>query len=767
LIFKSYEGRLLRVDDLPALCEKSSVSSDKHESSGESQNQDASQLSEGSSRPGDDYNARATNEDTAQILERHGWAVTRSDSPLWKARRPNKEDEGDSATIGHYGAGQLFVFSSNAAPFKEGRNYKPFQVKAILDHHGDYKSAARDLAQRSFGNAQPSGVAPNDQNSQRHETGQTEDGSPLDASRIPAPSFRNERGALEYEPAQLVELIHPNWGCASLSSEAAHANRIRDAYGHDTRYSPNLGWVTFDGRQFQRDDRHSTQTTHKVAALSRVVREEAGQLYEFAGELARMGRGSDAEAMSRAAASHTRYAKQVEQRKYVQEALKFAAGDPQIRVSPDAFDQRPYVLGFANGVWDKGVFREHRREDMMLHLCPVTYDCKADQREWQQLLDRMSGGDDDFKRSLQDVAGYILSGASNLRFLPWLYGPKATGKSTFAELIQTVLGPMAMVIDPKKMGADSARERLGADLYNRRLAICAEAGNQKLDGELLKTLSGSDTLSVRFLYQEAFDALPRHTLLMVSNDAPNLDAYDDALKDRVLAFPFEHRLDEGGRLELTGGARIESVRKDTQSPLLRGFVAWAVEGMARVLETQTIFRAPCIEAATAQFWQDADLLTPFWENYSQAELRAGVANGALRSSYQLWCEDEGFRPLGGKNFARACKSRGLVQKFRGPANNRVRVWFLEQTPSGKASPRRSSSDCEHNAHNGAVFSKPSIAVTESHREVCKNSPDSVHSVHSVDNPVAEEPEGDGQYGGQWNYGVRKLTVQEMCDQLGI
>lgn len=491
---------------------------------------------------------------------------------------------------------------------------------------------------------------------------------------IAAPSVRNERGALEYDARQLVEILYPHWKCAALSTHAAHEERMVEHIGDDIRFAENLGWMGFTGRNWKRDDRHATQTANRAKSLSQVVRDEGAALYAMAGELARAGRGADAEAMARAATSHTKHAKQAETKNFLEGALHFAAGEDRLRVTPDAFDQRPWLLGFENGVWDAGQWRGHRREDFLLHLCPVSFDAEVDRSEWESVLHCITGGDSDFARTLQDAAGYILSGASHLRFLPWLYGPKGTGKSTFAELLQTALGKMAATIDPKKLQDDAARERLGADLWNRRLAVCAEAGGQKLEAELLKTLSGSDTLTVRFLYQEAFDAIPRHVLLMVSNDAPKLDAYDDALKDRVFALPFVHRLDAGGPLELSGGARIEAVRKDPTSLLVRGFVAWALDGLARVHRTQSIFRAPCIESATAKFWADTDTLTPFWETLDELELRDGITKSDLRTRYERWCLAEGARPFNRQLWARACESRGLESYSTGKA----RGWRLTQ-----------------------------------------------------------------------------------------
>ena len=136
-----FKGHLLRASDLPEL------PNDFHTP----QYTPASGDGNGTGRPGDDFNARATNDDTAALLESHGWRVTRSTSHRWKAKRPGKNNPGISATIGHYGPGVLHVFTSNAAPFEAGRAYKPFGVLALLDFGGDFKEAARDLAKRGFG----------------------------------------------------------------------------------------------------------------------------------------------------------------------------------------------------------------------------------------------------------------------------------------------------------------------------------------------------------------------------------------------------------------------------------------------------------------------------------------------------------------------------------------------------------------------------------------------------------------------------------------
>jgi P4 family phage/plasmid primase-like protien len=499
----------------------------------------------------------------------------------------------------------------------------------------------------------------------------------ITADQISSPTLTNEKGNPEYEASQLVALLHPSWKVENLATHAAHAQRIRDHLGRDLCYNPNLGWLVYDGRCWQRDDKHATNTASRVATLSQNVREEGATLYRFAATLAQAGRESDAKAMS-AAAALLRHTKQVESKAFIEGALYLAAG--LLAVEVERFDQKPWIVGFQNGTWDKGQWREHRRDDYLLHLSPVELDFSADRSEWQRVLERITAGDADFAKMLQDVNGYILSAASHLRLLPFFYGPKGTGKSTDAELLQTILGDMSATVDPKKLQDSAARERLGADLWNRRLAVCSEAGSQRLEAELLKTLSGGDRLAVRFLFREAFTAPPRHVLLMVTNDPPQMDAYDAALKDRVITLPFVHALNNGAPLELTGGKRIEAVRQEPSSLLVRGFAAWAMEGLQRVYQTQDIHRAACSQTATAQFWADTNPITPFWETIKESELRAGITKTYLRKQYDIWCEAEGARPLNRPRWAKACESHGLLEERRG--TDSTRFWFLPTQPKG-------------------------------------------------------------------------------------
>lgn len=103
--------------------------------------------------PADDYNARGD----WSVLGRHGWTLMGSYGDEGRWSRPGKNPPGISATTDHVESGGtahhgiFYVFSSNAQPFAANKGYTRFQVLAVLDHGGDYKSAAKELVAQGYG----------------------------------------------------------------------------------------------------------------------------------------------------------------------------------------------------------------------------------------------------------------------------------------------------------------------------------------------------------------------------------------------------------------------------------------------------------------------------------------------------------------------------------------------------------------------------------------------------------------------------------------
>jgi Bifunctional DNA primase/polymerase, N-terminal len=103
-------------------------------------------------RPGDDFNERA--DWLTDILGPHGWELHHETGGTLYVTRPGKSKrEGHSATIGHSNDGveRLYVFSADAAPFEMETPYTKFAAYTLLNHGGNYQSAARELGRIGYG----------------------------------------------------------------------------------------------------------------------------------------------------------------------------------------------------------------------------------------------------------------------------------------------------------------------------------------------------------------------------------------------------------------------------------------------------------------------------------------------------------------------------------------------------------------------------------------------------------------------------------------
>lgn len=104
-------------------------------------------------RPGDDFNEKA---DFAELLKEAGWKWMSGSGETSDWQRPGKTGIGISARLNYGGDGNLFVYSTNAAPFEDLTGYDPFAFYAYVKHNGDFSAAAAALSAEGFGDPMPS-----------------------------------------------------------------------------------------------------------------------------------------------------------------------------------------------------------------------------------------------------------------------------------------------------------------------------------------------------------------------------------------------------------------------------------------------------------------------------------------------------------------------------------------------------------------------------------------------------------------------------------
>lgn len=341
-------------------------------------------------------------------------------------------------------------------------------------------------------------------------------------------------------------------------TDQGNAERLLARHGQDLLYVAGR-WYVWDGARWRVDD---------TGEVRRRAVDTVRHIYE---EAARTADDTERRAIGK-------WALRSESRRAIESMVEMAA--PFAPARPADFDTDPWLLNCANGTLDlrTGQLRPHNRADRITRITPVEYDPDAWQPGSPSLFNRFlaeaTGGDADLAVFLQRVAGYALTGDTSEEKLFFVYGPAGSGKSTFVEALRAALGEYAAQADfetfLKRSYVGGVRNDIARLAGARMVASIEVERGRTLAEALVKTLTGGDTVSARFLYREAFEFVPAFKLFLVANDLPRVADDDNAMWRRIVTVPFAHTVPEDRRdpqvkLTLKTWARAE-------------VLAWAVQG---------------------------------------------------------------------------------------------------------------------------------------------------------------------------------------------
>ena len=348
---------------------------------------------------------------------------------------------------------------------------------------------------------------------------------------------------------------------AERLDDIGNARRFVLRHGSDVRYvAAWKTWLIWDGRRWAHDETSEIERRAKDTVLA-IDDALAKEVDETRRKVLRAHASSSSSAARLAA------------------MLSVAKSEPELALTPDAFDTQPFLLNVRNGTLDlrRAVLREHQRDDLLTKLAPVAYDSSAKALRWEQFLREIFTGGEasvvvDF---IQRAAGYALTGDTSEQCLFFCYGQGANGKSVFLEALVAVLGPdyaRTVRFESFLAGQRSAQGASGdlARLQGARLVQASEApGGRPLDTVILKELSGGDTITARHLYQREFEYKPQFKIWLRANHRPEVSEQTLAFWRRMRLIPFT---------ETIPAERRDPTLQATLAAEAAGILAWAVRG---------------------------------------------------------------------------------------------------------------------------------------------------------------------------------------------
>ena len=276
-------------------------------------------------------------------------------------------------------------------------------------------------------------------------------------------------------------------------------------------------------------------------------------------------------------------------------------------------DADPWMLGTPNGVLDLRSGQLVESAGYVTKSIAVPFDPSARCPRWERFLGEVFP-EPSIREYVRCVVGYTLAGITDEHLFMFCYGSGANGKSTLLETLQHVMGDYASragaeIICLSKHGREP--ESQIAELMGQRLVIGAEtAEGARLNENLIKDITGGDTLRGRRIYESAFQFIPQCTLWLFGNYKPAISGCDDGIWRRVRLIPFLQK--------------FESDRKDPSlKTKLRaeapGILAWAVRACLD-WQRSGLTTPETVRLAVEEYRTDEDSLADFIEECTETLL---------------------------------------------------------------------------------------------------------------------------------------------------
>jgi putative DNA primase/helicase len=354
------------------------------------------------------------------------------------------------------------------------------------------------------------------------------------------------------------------------------------------------------------------------------------------------------------------YAMRLQNVRVRQSAIDSATTNERFACRAEDFDRDDYLFACANGVFDlgRGAFRPGRREDMLTRASRVTYDASAQCPRFLKFLHEVFQNDADMLDFIQRAIGLSLTGLTREEVFFILYGKGRNGKGVLLWVLLELLGDYAVNTDFSTLIADKYTTKAPrndiASLAGRRFVSAQESREgAQFDESLIKTLTGGDMITARFLHREFFTFRPTWKIWIATNHRPAIRGNDTGIWSRPKLVPFgvsfEGREDRGLK---------DALLKPEE---LSGILNWAIKGCQLYLNDGLKYPKAVTEA-TAQYRSDSDFIARFLDECCVFGPGFSARSRRLFDAYKKWSSDTGEQSMTETAFAARMRERGIEKK---------------------------------------------------------------------------------------------------------
>lgn len=427
-------------------------------------------------------------------------------------------------------------------------------------------------------------------------------------------------------------------------TELCMAELFTHYYSGVVRYNSGIGFLVWNGKVWEMSD--SKANLKYFEFLKKVQKTAKLELYNAATEFD--------EKKLKDAENFVRFVSKMQDGNKITSVMKIAKNLLHIDLSE--LDANPFELNTPSGIINlkTGVTKLHDPASFCTKMtaCEVRDD---DPKLWDELLELVTLGDEEYKEYLQVLCGSSLIGKVFNESLIIAQGGGANGKSTMFNVIFKIIGDYAGKIPAESLTTKAKNIKVDlATLFGKRFILASETEEgQRLSNQMLKQIASTDVITAEKKYHDPFTFEPSHSALLYTNFLPSLGSLDNGTKRRIIICPFN--------------AEITKPIKDYADRLYessRGTILkWLIEGAKKYCSCNYTF-PPCnvCEEAKRQYIEDNDWLGKFLADCCNVDKLSKQAGSVLYKAYRKWANEIGEWPRRNSDFSKALIAAGFTNK---------------------------------------------------------------------------------------------------------
>ena len=441
------------------------------------------------------------------------------------------------------------------------------------------------------------------------------------------------RSISRYEPEN-TEIDLTKINC----TDSGNAEIFTELFGKEFKFNNNRKkWMFWNGNNWQIDEDGEARRKMLVATKTR---------YRLAGDLT--GHKDKAAQANWALRSESDY--------LIKSALNCASSNKIFSSKTSDFDYDPFLLGCPNGTLNlkTGEMRPGQQEDMITMSTGIKFDPNAKAPRWIRFLNEIFMENPDLIEFVHRFIGYSLTGSTQEQVFSMCYGTGSNGKSVFLNIVRGLMGSYATntsfsTFETSRIPGNKIPNDIAALVGKRLVTVSEVQEGCKWNEGLVKSVTGEDPISARFLHQEYFTYTPQFKLWLAVNHKPISTDTSDAFWRRLHLIPFLNNF--------KGQKRDNDLPRKLKAEY-SGILAWAVNGCQKWLE-KGLDPPDTVTAATEEYRREEDIIQSYLDERTDRNDDAKISAQRLYEDYKEWCEKNGAKPWSGARFGRRLGEKGF------------------------------------------------------------------------------------------------------------